>query len=116
MSSFGMEVNLKFLSKESSFCGENRGTQRFYTFFIKTENFSKNIIIIQYKMEFSKNHIMWLAFCFDDDDAVRGLSTFQVIFLRLLSFILLPLFSLPETGSSPNYNKINISQSTNTTF
>ena len=37
-------------------------------------------------MEFSKNHIMWLAFCFDDD-AVRGLSTFQVIFLRLLFFI-----------------------------
>ena len=58
-------------------------------------------------MEFSNNHIMWLAFRFDDD-AVRGLSTFQVIFLRLLSFILLPLFSLPEIGSSPNYNKINI--------
>ena len=37
-------------------------------------------------MEFSKNHIMWLVFCFDDD-AVRGLSTFQVIFLRLLFFI-----------------------------
>lgn len=90
MSSFGMEVNLKFLRKESSFCGENRGTQRFYTFFIKTENFSKNIIIIQYKMEFSKNHIMWLAFCFDDDDAVRGLSTFQVIFFEAALLYLTP--------------------------
>ena len=59
MSSFGLEVKLKFLSKESSFCGENRDTQRFYTFFIKTENFSKNIIIIQYKMEFSNTNTVY---------------------------------------------------------
>lgn len=58
-------------------------------------------------MEFSNDHVMWLAICLDNY-TIEELSALQVIFFEASFLLLYPPFSFLKLVPSLNCNTINI--------